>query len=100
MDGVIPRQLALAVLVRALQDVILTPVQPTRGKLPTITKAIYDAKDFLFGEGRVRDLRTWCEVAEVNFDAFLKRAKDIYLNKIPVTEQPLRVVLELDGLEH
>lgn len=74
--GIFPRQLAIHVLFQALQDV----VRPTGCKKDQLNAAKNDAKDFLFGPARALDLRMWCDMAGFQFEAFKKRALEIYEN--------------------
>lgn len=86
--GVIPRQLAMHVIFQALQDV----VRPTAIKADQVNAARNDAKDFLFSDDRKADLRMWCDMAGLQFEALRLRAQHIHDNGVDMSRELDKVV--------
>lgn len=81
-DQFLPKILALHLLKLALQDC----VKPLATKWDQVNAARRDAVDFLFSKEREEDVRMWCSIADVNYQTFMVRAKDVYDNKIDISK--------------
>jgi hypothetical protein len=81
-ERLLPRILALNLLKLTLQDC----VRPLATKWDQVNAARRDAADFLFSAERQEDLKMWCSMADVNYHTFMKRAKEVYDNKIDISK--------------
>lgn len=83
----LPRILALNLLLVALQDC----VKPLAIKWDQVNAARKDAIDFLFNKERAEDLKMWCDMAGLNYHNFLKRAREVYDNKIDISKVEVEI---------
>lgn len=90
-NSLIPRILALHLLKVALQD----SVRPLATKWDQVNAAKRDALDFLFSKERAEDVKMWCDIANLNYQTFMARAREVRENQIDISKVEVELSAEM-----